>query len=217
MESRQSSVRAADEPGPLRLSALMDGEADAADCSALLDAWRHDDELRADWHLYHLIGDVLRSEDLAQAPGHDAGLLAAVRQRLAAEPVILAPAPMAAPVSAPPVRWASGRWLAGTRLRHWNAPAAVAAGMLSVAGVAVLLRGPAQIEPAAPVVASVASAPTAPSGGALTLASQDVSGAALVRDPELDRYLEAHRQHGRGMALATPDGIRQVVSQSAGQ
>jgi sigma-E factor negative regulatory protein RseA len=76
------------------LSALMDGDAQAL--SAACAAWRNDADARAQWHAYHLIGDVLRSEELAQSAAADARFLSAMRVRLAAEPVVLAPAAAAA-------------------------------------------------------------------------------------------------------------------------
>ena len=45
------------------------------------------------WHAYQLIGDVLRSEDLAAEPAADEAFLVALRARLADEPVVLAPQP----------------------------------------------------------------------------------------------------------------------------
>ena len=78
------------------LSALMDGELDASAVGRACGQWRDDEETRANWHAYHLIGDVLRSDDLVSDPAHDAAFLAAFRQRLAQEPVVLAPASLAA-------------------------------------------------------------------------------------------------------------------------
>ncbi|MFA6262799.1 MAG: RseA family anti-sigma factor, partial [Bacteroidia bacterium] len=57
------------------LSALADGEAAAEPGCAL---WRDDAQARATWHAYHLIGDVMRSEDLAVRPARDAAFLAAL-------------------------------------------------------------------------------------------------------------------------------------------
>ena len=80
-----------------RLSALMDGEADRDLVQAVCRQWRQDEDDRAQWHAYHLIGDVLRSEDLGQRSASDAAFLAGVRERLAREPVVLAPQPMLQP------------------------------------------------------------------------------------------------------------------------
>jgi sigma-E factor negative regulatory protein RseA len=62
---------------------------------------------------------VLRSDDLATPPARDAAFLCALRPRLAAEPVVLAPEP--------PRRARSGRWT-------WMAPPTVAAGFVLVTG-----------------------------------------------------------------------------------
>ena len=73
------------------LSMLMDGELGPADAARACTQWSREVDSRANWHTYHLIGDVLRSEDLATNPQHDATFLAALRQRLAQEPVVLEP------------------------------------------------------------------------------------------------------------------------------
>ncbi|HEY1393646.1 MAG TPA: sigma-E factor negative regulatory protein, partial [Methylibium sp.] len=73
------------------LSAMVDGELDPAASARIATGWRDDGQVRAAWHAYHLIGDVLRSEDLACA-GRNEAFLRRVRARLAEEPVVLAPA-----------------------------------------------------------------------------------------------------------------------------
>ena len=66
------------------LSAFIDGEAGDEDFS---DALAHADA-RADWDVYHLIGDVMRSPALAQPL--NAGFSAKVAAAIAAEPAIVA-------------------------------------------------------------------------------------------------------------------------------
>ena len=112
-----------------RLSALMDGEADRDLVQAVCRQWRQDEDDRAQWHAYHLIGDVLRSEDLGQRSASDAAFLAGVRERLAREPVVLAPQPMLQPEppreqvehTAQVVGLPVQRSL-GMRMRRWVAP-----------------------------------------------------------------------------------------------
>ena len=53
------------------LSALADGELAGDAGEAAFMAWRRDAGARRDWHAWHLIGDVLRSEDLASDPRAD--------------------------------------------------------------------------------------------------------------------------------------------------
>ena len=67
-----------------RLSALVDGELDGAALPQACAQWRENEPHRASWHAWHLIGDVLRSEDLAQSPSRDATFLAGFRARLVA-------------------------------------------------------------------------------------------------------------------------------------
>lgn len=182
------------------LSALADGDADAAQAGCEL--WRQDAEARRTWHAYHLIGDVLRSDELAGDPARDEAFLARLRERLAAEPVPLSPAPVAQ-------RAAEGR------RPRWLVPAAAAAGFVVVASVLVVTRlaGPAggTGEPVLagtnprPGVVLVGSNPAAP-----VAASAQVRG-VVIRDPRLDEMLRAHQAARGGMPVAVPGGaLRQV-------
>jgi len=194
-----------------RLSALVDGELDGQATAQVCGDWRQSDQTRSAWHVYQVIGDVLRSEDLACDPARDAGFLEAFRARLKDEPVVLAPQPreVAAAVLQPAVANSSRsrRW-------SWMAPSAVAAGFVAVAGVLVLTRGPggtvegsassslAQAGTAAPAVASlVGTMPSASEPQALVLNGR------LIRDARLDRYLAAHKQFAGSSALGVPSGF----------
>ncbi|MBA4178361.1 MAG: anti-sigma 24 factor, partial [Leptothrix sp. (in: Bacteria)] len=109
------------------LSALADGDTPMADSACA--AWRDDPRARQTWHAYQLIGDVMRSDDLARPATRDAAFLAGLRERLAAEPAIVAPMPVAEAAVAPAAR------------RHrWLVPMAAAAGVVVVAGVLVVTR-----------------------------------------------------------------------------
>ena len=68
------------------ISALMDGELFDDEAEALLDNVRRNPGTRTEWQVYHLIGDALRQPDHIHA---DIG--AALRERLQAEPTVLAP------------------------------------------------------------------------------------------------------------------------------
>ena len=115
------------------LSALADGEADAATTERGCAAWAGADAAaRQSWHAYHLIGDVLRSDDLASAPARDQAFLDRLRVRLADEPAILAPQPL--PRVATPSAPARSR-------RGWALPMAMAAGVMALAvGLVVTLN-----------------------------------------------------------------------------
>lgn len=192
-----------------RLSALMDGQADEDAVRAVCRAWRDDSGGRQTWHAYHLIGDVLRSQELASPPGHDAAFLARLRERLVAEPVVLAPAPLPVPV------------VARRRLR-WMAPGAIAAGFVAVAGAVIVSQMEAPgLSEGGPVLATTppvtdavrrasvggpaAAAPVVPAARA-TPASASEAGRAMIRDPEIDRYFRAHREMRGWAGAAVPGG-----------
>lgn len=179
------------------LSALADGE--ASSLAQACQAWRDDARARETWHAYHLIGDVLRSEELAHAPARDEAFLAGLRQRLAAEPAVLAPAPL--------------RAAAAARARQpWLVPAAVAAGFVVVAGVLVVTRtGQPDAAVAAPTLAAASSPGVLRVGNAVAVPAAAPASTNLIRDARLDEYLRAHQAAREGVAVAAPGGgLRQV-------
>ena len=216
-----------------RLSALVDGELAGDPASQACSHWRESGAARASWHAYQLIGDVLRSDDLASDPAHDAAFLLALRSRLADEPVVLAPQPLESTANALAVRGKlampgraagagrSGRW-------SWLAPSAVAAGFVLVAGALMVARTPDTLPGLAQggPLASVASAKSASgqtgvatgldgiatgaaglaAAGIYTQTSLDNNG-ALLRDVRLDRYLAAHKQFAGTSALGVPSAF----------
>jgi sigma-E factor negative regulatory protein RseA len=175
-----------------RLSLLLDGEAGTQDAQALCGAWRDDAELRATWHVYHLIGDVMRSEDLAHPVSRDAAFLASLRERLSAEPVVVAPRPATTPVP---------------RRRSWIGPVATAAGFAAVAGVLVVMRVGPEDERSG-VLARSPSGVLPVAASAALLDGIDVqplvADGKLIRDARLDRYLAAHKQYGDSSVVAVP-------------
>jgi len=186
------------EPNPqdpiwVALSSMADGAASADEQSRCMALWRERLELRERWHHYHLIGDVMRSQELANDAGRDSSFLQAVRSRLAGEPVPLSPA-----VDTP------------RPARTWMTAVAAAAGVAAVAGVVVMLR------PSAPESDSVAVRALVREGAAAvaTLPAQPelraVSG-QLIRDARLDRYFAAHRQSANGAALQMPGAVVRSV------
>jgi len=176
----------------LWLSAAADGEADALPHAQRL--WRDDADARERWHLYHLIGDVMRSDELASVPARDAAFLAGLRTRLADEPVPLAPSAAASPPAAGP---AAARHVLPHRL-GWRAPAAVAAGFVAVAAATLVLVRPEGFGGEAP----------SPSLASPQLAGNDASviDGRMLRDARLDAYLAAHQSFGGGSPAAWPGG-----------
>ena len=70
-----------------RLSALVDGELEIHAVTAACAHWGQSEASRNSWHVYQLIGDVLRSDDLASDPVRDADFLQSLQRRLSIEPV----------------------------------------------------------------------------------------------------------------------------------
>ena len=201
-----------------RMSALADGALDAHAVASACALWRADADARATWHAYQLIGDVMRSDDLAHDASTDASFMQALRMRLADEPTVLAPQPLAPadlrPAAAVAAQRRGGRW-------GWLAPSAVAAGFVAVAGVLMITRGPDTAAGAGPAVASLGptASPAAPSASSLLPAAPaagDIqafaANAQFVRDAQLDRYLAAHKQFAGSSALGVPSGFLRAAT-----
>lgn len=196
------------------LSALIDGEADAGVVTSACLAWRESVATRSGWHTFHLIGDVMRSEDLASTQRRDAMFLERLRARLADEPVVLAPQPLLSAAPATPAELGAAR-ASRTWRRPWVGAAAVAAGFVAVAGVLVVTRAPAPagaettMAAGAGPAAAVGVTPVAmtPAGEAATEPEALVRSGQLMRDARLDRYLAAHKQFAGSSALGVPSSF----------
>ncbi len=196
--SQPDSDRSSSDSSRRILSALADGDATDSEAARAFQAWRDDPDARASWHAYQLIGDVLRSDDLAARPAADEAFLVALRARLADEPVVLAPQPRAEvePVALPSAVNAHG--VAARSRGRWQGPLTMAAGFL------VMLGGLSVVGPfkhgADPQLAAGAAA----SGPMLAAATSINNGVAGMPAPtpaeskaaaeQLAPYLAAHRQ-----------------------
>ncbi|MEO5695525.1 MAG: sigma-E factor negative regulatory protein [Burkholderiaceae bacterium] len=196
-----------------RLSALMDGELGGDHVALACANWRAEPGSESSWHEYHLIGDVLRSEDLACDPAHDLAFLQAFRARLAGEPVVLAPQALesADAVDQPlPERARIGA--GGGRRWSWMLPSVAAAGFVAFAGV-LMLKGPADGGAADASMAQVAPSETRGTVPVALLEAESlgpqpfVASGTLIRDVRLDRYLDAHKQFSGSSALGVPSGF----------
>lgn len=70
-----------------KVSELMDGELDSVDATKIIDAVSSDNNMFRDWEVYHAIGDSLRQSAV------NIDISEKVRNRLADEPLLLAPYP----------------------------------------------------------------------------------------------------------------------------
>lgn len=179
------------------ISALLDNELSDAQLDAMLASLgQHADaDERQAWNIYHQIGDVLRSDDLAinVSPGFSSKMSAL----LDAEPVILAPKPV--------VHLAINLNQNADKSRFTRYTA-----MLSVAAMAVLafmlvpqitpyIHGSSassvQMSKATEApnnpVQLVADASTVPAIESKNKAPDEIE---MLRDPRLDSYLQAHQK-----------------------
>lgn len=189
--------RGAVDPVREALSALVDGQADAAAAGEGVSHWRDDDDAKDTWHAYQLIGDVLRSEDLAA--GHrDRLFMQRLHARLMQEPTVLAPAPDLSQEAGPDGGQAG-------LLHRWAVPLGLAAGMALVLGTLLVVRQ----DPLADAPALVADARPTQSLQRVELAAAASSPSApmLLRDPRLDRYLAAHKQFQSANAMGPSTGF----------
>lgn len=180
------------------VSALADGQLRGDAFAQAVDAVSRDAQARATWHTYHLIGDVLRSPELAHASPSEE-FLARLQGRLAQEPGFSAERPVVDTGLVLTARTDLSVEAANASSFRWK----LVAGVASVAAVAAIgwgmvgsLTGKpeqaelAQARPQAPVVAVAENAP-----------------AVMIRDPRLDELLAAHRQAGGASALQMPSGF----------
>lgn len=142
-----------------------------------------DQEDRASWSHYHLIGDALRSDDLAVSPAASNAFLAGFAARFEQEPHVLAPAAM--PVAR--------RLLA---LRRRVVPAfAVAAAAATLTWIVVpQLQGAPGVSQVASVQSHGDSVQRVAMASVPAVTAQPVQDGNIIRDASLDQYLEAHQQ-----------------------
>lgn len=189
------------------LSSFVDGECTPSAVEDACRRWRTDDDLRDTWRTYHVIGEVLRSDELSTSARGDTAFLLALRGRLAAEPVPLAPAPLALPAT--PSR---------ARAWRWRAPAAAVAGFVAVGVTVVALRPDAApggfderiaaSPPADSAVMRRVGSSAVPASGPGTMLVVD---GQLIRDARLDAYFEAHRGAIGAGPSAVPGGALRSV------
>ena len=181
-----------------QLSALVDGALHRDELPLALD-FAYEQQGREAWCLYHIVGDVLRSPELAT--GTDSrDFLSRLRQNLAAEPVseLSAIAELQQIVSPPTVLVEA----ANTSLFRWK----MVAGFASLAVVAAVgwnswgyLQGNEQ------VAAQLAVA--APASAEILAVADGDAPVVMIRDPRLDELLAAHKQFGSTSALQMPAGF----------
>lgn len=187
-----------------QVSALMDGQLSDAEFGAAVQNASLG-EMRESWHLYHVIGDVLRSPELADCR-RDALFLERLGERMKLEttrPVAVTPVAVDIPASAV-VEERLGRSAANDGVFRWK----LVAGFASFAAVAAIGWG--ALGTLGPRSAGPQMAQNGSSG--ITLAQPAVAVAetetpVMLRDARLDELLSAHRQASGASALGDASGF----------
>lgn len=197
------------------VSALADGQLRGEAFALALERVAQQPAAQASWHAYHVLGDVLRSKDLAFC-ADDQGFLSRFQSRLALEPV-LASTVSATNIIAIEAYKSSARTsfyaheksadtAANAPISRWKMVAGVAS-LLAVVAVGWNVAGGlgtnsagqqlARMAPAAPMLETVAQANTS------VVAAPQV----MLRDARLDALMAAHKQFGGTSALQMPAGF----------
>lgn len=169
------------------VSALVDGELQAAELAQAMDALREDPQARACWRDYHLVGEVLRHGSVAALGAGDEAFVARLRTRLGtARPLPAVPQTTRLP--------GATRSSANDGVWRWK----LVAGLCSLTAVAVLGWQLVVLRPdsPAPQLATVAPVPAVA-----------VDPPVMIRDPRLDQLIAAHQQQGGTSALQMPAGF----------
>lgn len=178
-----------------QISALMDGELDAARARTLC-AQLKSEESSDCWAAYHLIGDALRNECLAQK-----GFAQRFADRLAAEPTVLAPGYKLK---------GEGRsgfgWPDSVRARPWYYGMAAAASIAAVGLVGWFGMQEFNLGPGLREMASARSAGTALATVADTKAG--VQGNRKMQNLGINPYLLVHQEYSPTTAM---QGVRPYV------
>lgn len=201
------------------ISALMDGRLPTDEMPTVLQGMGSSEALDC-WHVYHLVGDVLRSSELAACCTRDADFVRGLRQRLRGE------TPIPSVVPAPVVLRDATRAAANDSVFRWK----MVAGLASFAAVAAIgwgvlgdigpRPGGAQLAQNAPEPAATtrmaALAPQLPADAASAAIGE--TEPVMLRDPRLDELLAAHRQAVGASALGNSAGfLRNATFAGAGR
>jgi len=191
-----------------RVSALMDGQLRSQEFAHAVLAACDDADAQETWDTYHLIGDVLRAG--AAAHGHTApNFVARVQACLQAEGIAKAPVAEVSsqrPDSGVVQHMPSRQPAANTDSFRWK----MVAGFASLAAVVAIGWNSASTVWAPAAAPQLAQAPQAVASPLVAVAVPSMGqggGAVMLRDPELDDILAAHKQQGDSSALQMPAGF----------
>jgi sigma-E factor negative regulatory protein RseA len=182
-----------------RVCDLVDGHVLDGEYAQAFEALLSDKEAVQTWHAYLVIGDVLRSAELAPTSSNNA-FLERLERRLAQEPIRPVVTEDAQVVGVT----RSGLPSANASVFRWKMVAAVASfALLGVVGLGLWTQSgqPGDVQQMAAQSFVVPRAP------ASTLVAADADSGPMLRDARLDELMAAHRQLGGHSALQVPAGF----------
>lgn len=190
------------------VSALADGQLRGEEFARAVALAGAAGDARATWHAYHLVGDVLRDGETGPL-GQEAAFMQRLQKRLAQEkkPVSLVPAHPASLLEPALMKRVepNGQELqsANDAVFRWK----MVAGLASLAAVTVIgwqaVSGFAIQDDSTTLAQANVNQPTV----AVLQPVADVEPQVMLRDPQLDALLAAHRQFGGASALQMPAGF----------
>lgn len=182
------------------LSALADGQLPTEDWHQALH-YAEQESGRQAWQEYHVIGDVLRSPELAHHAHDSQAFLANLHQRLAQESVYPQHPANSGLLPSESAPGAGRAEAANQALFRWK----MVAGLASLAAVSVMGWNVFEATRAGSAGAQMAAAPAAPmAAGTQVAAQQSSQEPVMLRDPRLDELVAAHRQSRGAAALQMP-------------
>ena len=210
------------EQGRELVSSLADGQLRGLEFARAVSLVTDSGDARATWHSYHVVGDVLRSGELA-ACADDAAFVARLRVRLQSATVGLASIVAADGAHALSITHAADhgatkiiannsyitRATGINNLKNGSANESrfrwkLLAGVASFAAVGAigwnLVGGPGSAGGAQPMVPQLAQV-------SVQSQAQAQQPQVMIRDPHLDALLAAHKQFGGTSALQMPAGF----------
>jgi sigma-E factor negative regulatory protein RseA len=176
-----------------QLSAMFDNELPAAECELLARRLSRDEQLKARWGRYAVIGATIRAERGVRL---NAGLARRVSAAITSEPVLAAE-----PVAQPKKKWAASWWQ----------PVASAAAAAGVAAVSILWMRSQSPEPTAVLAQRSVPAAVAPLVGATPtnavnvepdsyVVPKNTARRLVVPSTELANYVVAHSEFSSPVA-----------------
>lgn len=194
------------------VSALADGQLRGQEFASTVEWLGQDEEARLSWQAYHLVGDVLRSGEM-MASARDAAFLHGLKHRLRHEMPLAPDREAANGVAAYPL---SAEAAALKRSEHRVANDAssrwkLLAGVASLVAVAVIgwqVAGGSDDRRSMPQLAQLPMQSGKPEVALQQApAVQGEPAQVMLRDPQLDALLAAHRQSAGTSALQMSAGF----------